>query len=144
MKIGYACVSTADQHLRMQEDALKAAGCKAIYHDVISGCKMQRAGLDEALKHAREDDTLVVWKLDRLGRSLPHLIEMIQLLHDKHVGFQSLQENIELTGEPTTHFRGLPVEGHDMAAKAKGLSQNAGPTDIHVNLVDSRHIAAYI
>lgn len=60
MKIGYARVSTADQHLRMQEDALKAAGCKAIYHDVISGNKTQRTGLDEALKHAREDDTLVV------------------------------------------------------------------------------------
>lgn len=97
MKIGYARVSTADQHLRMQEDALKAAGCKAIYHDVMSGSKTQRAGLNEALKHAREDDTLVVWKLDRLGRSLPHLIEMIKLLHDKNVGFQSLQENIDTT-----------------------------------------------
>lgn len=97
MKIGYARVSTADQHLRMQEDALKAAGCNAIYHDVISGSKTQRTGLNEALKHAREDDTLVVWRLDRLGRSLPHLIEMIQQLEEKHVGFQSLQEKIDTT-----------------------------------------------
>ena len=106
MKIGYARVSTADQHLRMQEDALKAAGCKAIYHDVMSGSKTQRTGLNEALKHAREDDTIVVWKLDRLGRSLPHLIEMIKLLHDKNVGFQSLQENIVMC----QHFLGHTVK----------------------------------
>lgn len=97
MKIGYSRVSKNDQHLAMQEDALKKAGCKAIYNDVASGAKTKRAGLEEALDHAREGDTLVVWKLDRLGRSLPHLIETIQLLHDKKIGFQSLQENIDTT-----------------------------------------------
>jgi len=70
MKIGYSRVSKNDQHLAMQEDALKKAGCKAIYNDVASGAKTKRAGLEEALDHAREGDTLVVWKLDRLGRSL--------------------------------------------------------------------------
>lgn len=113
MKIGYARVSTADQHLRMQEDALKAAGCKAIYHDVISGSKAKRVGLDEALKHAREDDILVVWRLDRLGRSLPDLIEMIKTLEEKQVGFHSLQENIDTTttgGKLVFHIFGALAE----------------------------------
>ena len=97
MKIGYARVSTADQHLRMQEDALKQAGCEMIYHDVASGAKTARAGLEDALSHLRASDTLVVWKLDRLGRSLRHLVETIQALHEKNIGFQSVQENIDTT-----------------------------------------------
>lgn len=95
MKIGYARVSTADQHLRMQEDALKSAGCEEIYTDVISGVKSQRPGLDKALNYLREGDTLVVWKLDRLGRSIQHLIHTINSLLDKKIGFKSLQENID-------------------------------------------------
>jgi DNA invertase Pin-like site-specific DNA recombinase len=95
MKIGYARVSTADQHLRMQEDALKSAGCEEIYTDVISGVKSQRPGLDKALNYLREGDTLVVWKLDRLGRSIQHLIHTINSLLDKKISFKSLQENID-------------------------------------------------
>ena len=95
MKIGYARVSTADQHLRMQEDALKSAGCEEIYSDVISGVKSQRPGLDKALNYAREGDTIVVWKLDRLGRSIQHLIQTITSLIDKKIAFKSLQENID-------------------------------------------------
>lgn len=95
MKIGYARVSTADQHLRMQEDALKSAGCEEIYSDVISGVKSQRPGLDKALSYLREGDTLVVWKLDRLGRSIQHLIQTVNALLDKKIGFKSLQENID-------------------------------------------------
>ena len=95
MKIGYARVSTADQHFRMQEDALKSAGCEEIYTDVISGVKSQRPGLDKALSYAREGDTIVVWKLDRLGRSIQHLIQTITSLIDKKIGFKSLQENID-------------------------------------------------
>jgi DNA invertase Pin-like site-specific DNA recombinase len=95
MKIGYARVSTADQHLRMQEDALKNAGCEEIYSDVISGVKSQRPGLDKALNYAREGDTIVVWKLDRLGRSIQHLIQTITSLMEKKIGFKSLQENID-------------------------------------------------
>lgn len=95
MKIGYARVSTADQHLRMQEDALKSAGCEEIYSDVISGVKSQRPGLDKALSYAREGDTIVVWKLDRLGRSIQHLIQTITSLIEKKIAFKSLQENID-------------------------------------------------
>jgi len=74
MLIGYARVSTPDQYLGMQEDVLKSAGCKEIYTDVASGAKTGRPGLFEALSHCRSGDTLVVWRLDRLGRSLAHLI----------------------------------------------------------------------
>lgn len=97
MKIGYARVSTADQHLRMQEDALKNAGCKKIYHDTASGIKADRSGLEKALEQLREGDVLVVWKLDRLGRSLRHLIDIIEQLHAKNIGFQSLRESIDTT-----------------------------------------------
>jgi DNA invertase Pin-like site-specific DNA recombinase len=95
MKIGYARVSTSDQHLRMQEDALKNAGCEEIYSDVISGVKSQRPGLDKALNYLREGDTLVVWKLDRLGRSIQHLIQTVNSLLEKKISFKSLQENID-------------------------------------------------
>jgi DNA invertase Pin-like site-specific DNA recombinase len=95
MKIGYARVSTSDQHLRMQEDALKSAGCEEIYSDVISGVKSQRPGLDKALNYAREGDTIIVWKLDRLGRSIQYLIQTITSLVEKKIGFKSLQENID-------------------------------------------------
>lgn len=97
MKIGYARVSTADQHLRMQEDALKAAGCEEIYTDVISGVKSYRPGLDKALNYLREGDTLIVCKLDRLGRSMQHLIQTITSLQERKISFKSLQENIDTT-----------------------------------------------
>jgi DNA invertase Pin-like site-specific DNA recombinase len=95
VKIGYARVSTADQHLRMQKDALKQAGCQKIYHDIASGAKTDRPGLEKAIEQLREGDVLVVWKLDRLGRSLQHLIETIKSLQEKKIGFQSLQESID-------------------------------------------------
>jgi DNA invertase Pin-like site-specific DNA recombinase len=95
MKVGYARVSTADQHLRMQEDALKSAGCQEIFHDIASGAKTARPGLEEALAYLREGDTIVVWKLDRLGRSIQHLIQTVKELNEKNIGLQSLQENID-------------------------------------------------
>lgn len=97
MKIGYARVSTADQHLRMQEDALKKAGCDRIYHDIASGIKTERPGLEEALNQLREEDVLVVWKLDRLGRSIQYLIQTVKQLSEQKIGFKSLQENIDTT-----------------------------------------------
>ncbi len=97
MKIGYARVSTNDQSVYMQRQALKQAGCEKIFSDIASGARSDRAGLDNAMAHLRPDDTLVVWKLDRLGRSLQHLIQTIKLLQDKKIGFQSLQENIDTT-----------------------------------------------
>lgn len=97
MLIGYARVSTADQYLRMQEDALKSTGCERIYKDIVSGTKVARPGLHSALSDLRKGDTLVVWRLDRLGRSLAHLIETIKELNEKGIGFKSLQENIDTT-----------------------------------------------
>lgn len=97
MKIGYARVSTHDQNLDLQRDALTAAGCENIFHDVASGAKDERQGLAEAIAYARKGDTLVVWKLDRLGRSLKHLIETVNQLHAKGVGFASVQESIDTT-----------------------------------------------
>ena len=95
MLFGYARVSTADQYLSMQEDALKNSGCEEIFNDIASGAKAARPGLYAALSRLRKGDTLVVWKLDRLGRSLSHLIQVIKELNQKGIGFKSLQENID-------------------------------------------------
>jgi DNA invertase Pin-like site-specific DNA recombinase len=97
IKVGYARVSTSEQSLDIQKDALKNSGCKKIFTDTISGAKTTRPGLDDALDYIREGDTLVVWKLDRLGRSTQHLIETVKLLGDRGIGFQSLQESIDTT-----------------------------------------------
>jgi hypothetical protein len=80
MLIGYARVSTLDQTLALQQDALTAAGCEQLYTDTVSGSVTERPGLTQALSHLRAGDTLVVWRLDRLGRSLPHLIETVRQL----------------------------------------------------------------
>ena len=97
MKIGYARVSTEDQNLDMQIDALKEAKCDHIYEEKMSGKINDRPALDKALNFMRKGDTLVVWKLDRLGRSLRHLIEVINDLMDDGMYFMSLQENIDTT-----------------------------------------------
>src|SRR5215210_7381035 len=97
MLIGYARVSTLDQTLALQQDALTAAGCEHIYTDTASGALTDRPGLSEALSHLRLGDTLVVWRLDRLGRSLAHLIETIRELEAGGVHFKSLQEQIDTT-----------------------------------------------
>lgn len=97
MLIGYARVSTHEQTLALQEDALRAAKCELVYTDTISGAKTERPGLDKALDHLRAGDTLVVWRLDRLGRTLKHLIETITDLEAKGIGFMSLTENIDTT-----------------------------------------------
>lgn len=95
MKIGYARVSTDDQNKAMQLDALRSAGCERIFEDTASGAKESRPGLDEALAFARKGDELVVWKLDRIGRSLPHLVKLMAQLRDQGIGFRSVTENIE-------------------------------------------------
>ena len=83
MLIGYARVSTQDQTLNLQKDALEKLGCNKIFTDTASGAKAERTGLSEALEYVREGDTLVVWRLDRLGRSLKHLIETITKLNNR-------------------------------------------------------------
>lgn len=90
--VGYARVSTADQNLRMQTEALKAAGCHTVFTDVASGAKADRPGLEKALQYLRDGDTLVVWKIDRLGRSLSHLVQTVDALRDRGVSFRSLTD----------------------------------------------------
>jgi DNA invertase Pin-like site-specific DNA recombinase len=95
MLIGYARVSTTEQVLDLQTDALESAGCEKIFSDTISGVKSDRPGLAQALEFCREGDTFVVWKLDRLGRSLKHLIETVEDLKNRGIGFKSIQEAID-------------------------------------------------
>ena len=97
MQIGYARVSTDDQTLDLQLDAFRGAGCDQIFRDTLSGAKAERPGLREALDHLRAGDTLVVWRLDRLGRSLRHLIDTMTTLEQRGVGFRSLTEAIDTT-----------------------------------------------
>ncbi len=113
MLIGYARVSTQDQTLNLQKDALEKIGCSRIFTDTISGATTERKGLDEALEYVREGDTLVVWRLDRLGRSLKHLIETITKLNKRKIGFKSIQENIDTTtsgGKLIFHIFGALAE----------------------------------
>ncbi len=88
--IGYARVSTDNQHIDLQNDSLRSAGCARIFDDVISGSKSERPGLDAALAYLREGDILVVWKLDRLGRSMAHLVNTVQELAGRGVGLKVL------------------------------------------------------
>jgi DNA invertase Pin-like site-specific DNA recombinase len=97
MFIGYARVSTHEQTIALQQDALTKAECSRVFTDTASGAKADRPGLEEALDFARAGDTLVVWKLDRLGRSLPHLLETVSWLQERGVGFVSLTEQIDTT-----------------------------------------------
>lgn len=114
MLIGYARISTNDQTLNLQMDALTAAGCEKIFSDEgISGSKTDRPGLNEALEYARNGDTITVWRLDRLGRSLPHLIQVVNGLADRGVEFKSLKETID------TSTAGGKLVFHVMAAMAE-------------------------
>lgn len=113
MLIGYARVSTQDQTLALQTDALTHAGCEKIFTDTTSGAKSERPGLQQALEHLRAGDTLLVWRLDRLGRTLKHLIATISDLSDHGIGFKSLQENMDTTtsgGKLIFHIFGALAE----------------------------------
>ena len=95
--IGYARVSTAEQDTALQTGALNKAGCERVFEDTGSGAKADRPGLADALAYLRDGDVLAVWRLDRLGRSMPHLIETIGALEARGVGFRSLTEAIDTT-----------------------------------------------
>ncbi|MDO1450865.1 recombinase family protein [Rhodocytophaga aerolata] len=97
MKIGYARVSTEEQNLDLQLDALTKAGCEKIYQEKVSGMKTYRVELSKLLAHLRAGDVLVIWKLDRLGRSLQHLVELTHELLEKEIGLQSLSDPIDTT-----------------------------------------------
>lgn len=113
MKIGYVRVSKQEQNEALQIDALKAAGCEKWFVDKITGTKAERKGLNEALAYARPTDTLIVWKLDRAGRSLKHLIELLTHLDQHQIGFKSLTEQIDTTtpgGKLIFHLMGALAE----------------------------------
>jgi DNA invertase Pin-like site-specific DNA recombinase len=97
MRVGYARVSTDDQHLELQLGALKRAGCNRVFTDTASGASADRSGLREALSHLREGDTLVVWKLDRLGRTVKGLVDLVNELEAQRTHFQSLTDRIDTT-----------------------------------------------
>ena len=113
MLIGYARVSTLEQNLNLQLDALKSIGCEKLYEDKITSSKLNRPGLNKALEDLRKGDTLVVWKLDRLGGSLRSLIELINDLEEKEIMFRSIQDGIDTStsiGQFFFHITGAFAE----------------------------------
>ena len=138
MKIGYARVSTDEQTLSLQLDALQAASCENIFSDEgISGATRDRPGLNDALSTIDKGDTLVVWKLDRLGRSLPHLLELITSLGEKGIGFQSLSEQIDTSsagGRLVFHIMGALAEFEQslISERTKAGMKAAKRRGIHV------------
>lgn len=102
MKIGYARVSTGLQNLNLQEDQLNQYGYEKIFSDHISGSKSKRPGLDKAIEFARAGDTIVVWRLDRLGRNMEDLITLVNELNNRGVSFHSLEENITMDKSSST------------------------------------------
>src|SRR5215208_2812053 len=115
MRIGYARVSKNEQNLDLQRDALKKAGCREndIFTDKITGTKAERHGLAQALSHLRPGDTFVVWRLDRLGRSLRHLIDTVTDFQERGIGFKSITESIDTTtsgGKLIFHIFGALAE----------------------------------
>ena len=151
MNVGYARVSTGDQNLDLQKDALLASGCEEnkIFTDRLSGSKDDRPGLAQALEYLRAGDTLVVWRLDRLGRSLSHLIKVTTELEERGVGFKSLQEGIDTTtsgGKLIFHIFGALAEferslirerTHAGLKAARARGRNGG----RPKLLDARKLA---
>ena len=113
MLVGYARISTHEQNLNLQEDALTKAGCEKVFVDKVSGVAAARPGIEDAIKYLRSGDTLVVWRLDRLGRSLKDLIKLVGDLEERKINFRSLQESIDTTnpgGKLVFHIFGALAE----------------------------------
>jgi DNA invertase Pin-like site-specific DNA recombinase len=164
MLIGYARVSTHEQTLALQQDALQKAGCTKLFTDTASGAQTERQGLAAALSYVRKGDTLVVWRLDRLGRSLPHLIATMTDLLERGSGFKGLTENIDTTtsgGKLIFHIFGALAEFERnlikgrtqaglVAARARGKTGGrpkaltAGQLTVARDLYEKRHPIAEI
>ncbi len=141
MQIGYARVSTTEQNIDLQLNALRKAGCDKIFEDHASGMKSDRDGYVDVMKALQPDDTLVVWRLDRLARSMRDLTDTITVLHNRGIGFQSICEHIDISsayGEFVLHIlsavahfeRALIVErtrAGIAAAKARGVRFGRAP-----------------
>ncbi len=162
MKIGYARVSTIDQNLDLQVNALQAEGCGLIFQEKITGASTDRPELQKMLAQLRPGDEVVVWKLDRLGRSLAHLIELVNLFSDRHVTFTSINDKIDTStpgGKLIFHIfcslaeferaqiRERTVAGlaaakakGNVGGKPKGLSEEAKKT---ARVVESLHKEGY-
>lgn len=155
MRIGYARVSTTDQTLDLQRDALKEAGCGKVFTDQgVSGITVSRPGLDRAMRTLKKGDTLVVWKLDRLGRSLSHLVQTVTELGGRGIGFQSLSDPIDTTnasGRLVLHMmaalsefeRSLVIERTRAglkAAKRRGVKLGRKPTLTEDQLAQARRL----
>jgi DNA invertase Pin-like site-specific DNA recombinase len=152
MKLGYARISTLEQSLNLQVDALERDGCEKIYKDTVSGSKSSRPGLDELLEFARSGDQIVVWKLDRLGRSLKNLIELVNGLNERGVELRVLEGGIDTstpTGRMMFHIFGTIAEFERelirertlaglTAARARG--RNGGRKAV-LNQTQARHYA---
>lgn len=104
MLIGYARVSREDQKLELQLQALNAAGCDRVFSDKKSGAQKERKGLEDAISHLRAGDTLVVWKLDRLGRTVKQLVDLVEELEKKNINFKSLKDTIDTTSSAGRFF----------------------------------------
>lgn len=154
MKIGYARISTREQSLELQVDALKAAGCEKIYQEVASGAKTARLVLDDLMKNIRAGDTLIIWKLDRLGRNLVHLRQTVEELKNREVIFISLSEEINtMTAQGMLFFnffgmiaefeRGMIVERVNAGLKSARARGKVGgrPKGLSGNAVDKSKIA---
>src|ERR687885_1146294 len=156
MLIGYARVSTNEQNLDLQLAALKTAGCEEIYTDTVSGTKAVRPGLEEAFSHLRSGDTCVVWRLDRLGRSLRHLIDTVTTLQERSIGFKSITESIDTTtsgGKLVFHIFGALAEFEReiirertsaglSAARARGKNGGRPKAMTEKQVAMLRHLAA--
>jgi DNA invertase Pin-like site-specific DNA recombinase len=150
-KIGYARVSSTDQNLDLQLDALRAAGCERIFTEKVSGALTDRPELDAALGYLRPGDTLVVWKLDRLGRTLLHLVNTVEGLQKADIGFQSLGEQIDTTtavGKLIFHIFAALAEfersmTRERAAAGRAAAKSRGKTGGRpLSMTDGKVLAA--
>lgn len=139
MLIGYARVSTDDQQLHLQHDALQKAGCEKVYSDQQSGATTERPGLSTVFDVLRPGDTLVIWRLDRLGRSLKHLIQLVEQLDKREVGLKSLQENIDTTtsgGRLGFHLFGALAEFERTLIRERTQAGSMPPVPVAVREAD--------